>query len=187
MLIRYAAGIRTLKRSLFYVAATLSLVMVALWVRSYFASDWVRLNNFSSGTNTWDRASLDLRQFPGALEICCSASAGASGPFTVLSDFETRPFLYEKFGPGWVRHDLDPLWWPRMGFTWDAQRSGQFNEFRVTVPFWALLLASSGVAYAMCGRRHLDQHCVACGYDLRATPDRCPECGTLTCSGQAAA
>lgn len=54
----------------------------------------------------------------------------------------------------------------------------------IVFPYWlpALLLAIPG---ALCIRSIIRSrtnprpgHCAQCGYDLRATPDRCPECGT---------
>ena len=55
----------------------------------------------------------------------------------------------------------------------------------VLIPFWSALLLSASapalwlwhqVRHKRCVRRG---HCPACGYDLRATPGRCPECGTI--------
>ena len=55
----------------------------------------------------------------------------------------------------------------------------------VVVPHWWLvtvLAAVPGLAAARAVRRHqraAGSRCAACGYDLRATPGRCPECGTV--------
>jgi len=55
----------------------------------------------------------------------------------------------------------------------------------VWVQYW-LLCVVSGAGPLMLILRRLrrrtprDGMCVNCGYDLRATPDRCPECGTAT-------
>jgi len=42
---------------------------------------------------------------------------------------------------------------------------------------WLVNLGRGRAARRIQKRRKLGQ-CIVCGYDLRATPDRCPECGT---------
>jgi hypothetical protein len=52
-------------------------------------------------------------------------------------------------------------------------------------PYWALFLAASippmwPALVVLRRRRHENRGlCQVCGYDLRATPNRCPECGTI--------
>jgi hypothetical protein len=62
-----------------------------------------------------------------------------------------------------------------------------FNHGRpevVAFPFWLLALAAAiipAVQWVRSWRRARRIHagaCMTCGYDLRATPVRCPECGT---------
>jgi hypothetical protein len=59
---------------------------------------------------------------------------------------------------------------------------------RLTIPYWPFILIclippSVLLMRALVQRRRLrrsqDGLCIKCGYDLRASPGRCPECGTL--------
>ena len=68
----------------------------------------------------------------------------------------------------------------RFGFRYTRWSDGSGE---VGVPLWvfaliAILIALPSTAIAIARyRRTTAAHCRHCGYDLRATPDRCPECG----------
>jgi hypothetical protein len=93
--------------------------------------------------------------------------------------------------------------WTRvLGFQWHAnvftsQRSDAWAR-RVAaraliVPYWAILFVSSVapavwvMKWRVRQRRLNSSLCAVCGYDLRATPDRCPECGAQATTGATAA
>jgi predicted amidophosphoribosyltransferase len=59
------------------------------------------------------------------------------------------------------------------------------SQWQIRIPLWfvevlVLVLPLRWYAKLRRDRRRLRASlCPACGYDLRATPDRCPECGAV--------
>jgi hypothetical protein len=64
----------------------------------------------------------------------------------------------------------------------DPNGSDQYGEAEITFPHWAAVAAFAVLPatrlYRRLRRQHPAGYCRRCGYDLRATPGRCPECGT---------
>jgi hypothetical protein len=82
--------------------------------------------------------------------------------------------------------------------TWGRASYGVNGGWSISIllPYWLLACgaAAAGAGLLMIAhrlhrreRRRRAGQCVRCGYDLRATPDRCPECGTVPPAMPAAA
>jgi hypothetical protein len=73
-------------------------------------------------------------------------------------------------------------------FSWMHERmpigDGSLQIRLIGIPWWSVALMASvlpawwGLRRGKARRRSKLGECAACGYDLRATTERCPECGT---------
>ena len=71
-----------------------------------------------------------------------------------------------------------------LGFAHVSGMNGYVGEFQaIAIPYWFIVLLTAIGPVTVWRRRRQTLHrrqlgrCPGCGYDLRATPDHCPECG----------
>lgn len=152
------------------------------WVHGHYSCDRVfGYRNFISPTNPWKylHKGFELSSFEGDL-VLNNFTEDCDLGGTQIYPPPPPPLVYAG-----MKFDVDSAWTtPRFenpgagggGLEWSCQSHIIFQ-----LPYWLLFLMSLAPS-ALLGKRILrrrpqDGYCVHCGYDLRATPNRCPECG----------
>jgi hypothetical protein len=149
------------RRRLVTLAAAASLLLciatVALWVRSYWVSHFAARYDGRGG-------------YLGAIS--------SAGSFHLVAGSKDK-------------RNLKGYYFSRPG-VWPSAEVGGITTFRlsfreglwITFPHW-IVCAVTALLFALFTRSlraHRHGSCSSCGYDLRATPDRCPECGAAPAS-----
>jgi hypothetical protein len=106
------------------------------------------------------------------------------------------PQVREAVDPGWHLYHNDPCTIGQTRFIPETDvllpgfaLSNDDGKFAVSVPIWLCMLLTLSLPLARLTsrwrtiRRKRSSRCASCGYDLRATPERCPECGAVPPDG----
>ena len=147
------------------VSLVVALAIVTLWVRGLFVRDELAMH--VAGHKCL------LAVYPHHVYLRAYAPAGAPVGASVqsgLPQYPSRAIYWElryHHRPGGMLRLGVPFWLPL--------------AFAMVVPLWRLL------DRIQLGLRHRAGLCQQCGYDLRASRDRCPECGEPIPAAQPAA
>jgi hypothetical protein len=190
-----------MRRRLLNLLTLLSLLLcvasAALWVRSLLAGDYVAWVSAADGLKTERlvmvasaRGRLSVKvldkfvpQFSAEEMTELRENSGASPVRTGLEWGLGRtlrlPGGFFGFYEDWRD---EPLQYRFAG----VHRKGRLRQFDLTIPWWLVVALTATLparAAFVRRRRRLSAsrtrrgQCPACGYDLRATPAQCPECG----------
>ena len=205
-----AESMKRLVRYTLNTLAALSLLMcvatVVLWVRSYSVQDsFSGIHGEMIGDDAYHRVSYEGHSVQGVNVLQIHAAdyrkpfggeqmfkEDVDSGFTKVSWRHVSPRQFSfNYNPD-VRNR--PLLY-RLGFRFshsmiDASPSPGYSEARI--PDWFLAVITAILPAIFLWRVYRNRReiraglCASCGYDLRATPDRCPECGTIPTKAKAA-
>src|SRR5665213_49117 len=177
------------------VSLVLCLASGAMWIRSYRASDILTFHE-----NRWRNG-----HFSEAVGFGVNSDSGGvllyhlhrkvmfpAGEYDALIDganLEYRGFGRYSFcePPNGYPYMRDYRGWGAMGFGFFSGAPNNplvaafvYNDQFIVLPFWffTVCFAMLPLTLKLAPRKPAHGKCATCGYDLRATPNRCPECGT---------
>jgi predicted RNA-binding Zn-ribbon protein involved in translation (DUF1610 family) len=157
------------------ISVILSLATAAMWLRSQQTCDFL----WNGGPNG------EAGMFFSNRAVCFYFERIYMGPRLKPPygwGHETRPAISQY----WPRTVVFFLGWS--SFCIVSGNDARTRQFLLALPYWFVLLGllalpSAWVIYCLRLRRNVPDSgvpiCASCGYDLRATPDACPECGTV--------
>jgi hypothetical protein len=167
----------------------LSLSVASAWVISYFRADG--LNSRRHGQATWvesDRGAIAVRRLHYGQTVFASVP-DSKWKHSVTAHGSVAPINPSQLG--WSVHVEGLGLVFARGSPYDATYGAApgnraIPQWRLRIPYWFPLATCVILSCAMVGayrkRRRVEKHlsqglCPRCGYDLRASVDRCPECG----------
>jgi 4-amino-4-deoxy-L-arabinose transferase-like glycosyltransferase len=197
---RYIHVMKRLLRILRRIVIALSLfacvATAALWLRSYWGTDYLSrqtpVPSANSGVISHHESQIGwtngtVRCSDGDYSLYMHLTE----PIASLMTAQTTRWSWGRLGIGhvdWETPQARSLA-NRLGFfTYPSGYVTSFSDSskRVwTMPAWLPVIAFAIAPllalwrFIRKRRRHLRGHCPNCNYDLRATPERCPECGAV--------
>lgn len=187
-----AYWLRTMRRRVIHIAAALSLVLcigcLAGWVRSRMAWDRLNRDELTDSGTTWRRAWTRVDSSAGRIDLSLSRETRSNRSQLAYLQ-ASSPEFYWSVRKGSNSMPTDSKVSRFLGLFGQMERGPERLFVRLIVPYWMLAVSFAVLPFVTVirsKRRRWKQKrlagglCEACGYDLRATPQRCPECGTVS-------
>jgi hypothetical protein len=177
-------------------SVTLTVTMLTIWIYSRYHSAWIWRTswNLTATQDEWQGRSLYLGQ--GFIDV---SSEHEIKPAFIASFTGEIPYPSNRTVPsgttwGWVQDPTSTVreiptglfWRQRFGISWSTRGVAGKPRWSVEIELWLLTLiclVATTLTILLSRRASLPFRrlraglCPTCGYDIRVTPEKCPECG----------
>lgn len=171
-----------------WAAPCILILSGALWILSLFANYVIEAPRWAPSRAapdivdaTWPDEQLQIHLLKGAILIDVDGPEGVG-----MAGMDPQPRSLAERLRVWHLISTQTIapWYGNVSYKGVSGSPLAWPRFRILLPYWipfalSAVVCSTQWIYKKTRRTQRNGICYKCGYDLRATPERCPECGNV--------